>query len=296
MLKVRQLKAFHALMITGTVTDAAARMRISQPAISTLIASLERDIGFNLFMREKNRLRPTDEARYFHEAVIAAIDRLDSVERLAVDIRESHAGSLRIAALPMLALDFLPRVLAQFLNNHPQVSVVLQARSSPTVAKLIATQQFDLGFSELPFESNWVDAEILAVRCVCVLPIGHPLSNKKVISPVDLKDQPLITAPREHVRTQRLMEVFSNYGITPTIRVETPLFASMCAFVIAGGGIGIVDPITAQNFSEHGLIVLPFEPALFSEFGILFPSSKPRTLIAQKFAALARETILQYTS
>lgn len=283
-------------MVTGTVTDAATRLRISQPAISTLIAGLEREIGFNLFVREKNRLRPTDEAGYFHQAVVVAMDHLDGIEQLAVDIREANAGTLRIAALPMLALDFLPHVMAEFLKDHPRVNVALQARSSPTVANLVATQQFDIGFSETPFDPSWVRAEMLAVRCVCVLPTGHPLSAKPAIGPADLSGLPLVTAPRDHSRTQRLIEVFSANGATATIRVETPLFASMCAFVIAGAGIGIVDPITAHNYSGQGLVARTFEPPFMSEFGMLFPSSKPPTRIAQAFAGLVRKALLDYTA
>lgn len=70
----------------------------------------------------------------------------------------------------------------------------------------------------------------------------------------------------------------------------------MCAFVMAGAGVSIVDPITAHNYSKQGLIARAFEPPFLSEFGILFPSSKPRTRIAQAFADLVREALRDYAA
>lgn len=137
---------------------------------------------------------------------------------------------------------------------------------------------------------------MLAVRCVCVLPAGHPLSGKTLIRPADLNGLPMVTAPRDHIRTQRLMDMFTVHGAAPEIRVETPLFASMCAFVIAGTGFSIVDPITAHNFSGQGLVARTFDPPFLSDFAMLFPASKPRTLIARKFADLVREALREYTA
>lgn len=294
MLKVRQLQAFHAVMIAGTVTGAALRLRISQPAISSLIADLESDLGFDLFLREKGRLQPTGEAGYFHGAVVAALEGLKSIEQLAADIRDAKVGTLRVAALPMLALEFLPQVTARFLDNHPGVNVTLQARSSKTVVDLITTQQFDIGFAETPYDPGWIDAEKLSLRCVCVLPDNHPLASKEVINPVDLSGLPIVTSPRDHIRTQRLQELFLEHDAALSIRVETPLFASMCACVTAGAGYSIVDPITAHGYAGTGLVVRRFEPSFSNDFAMLFPASKPRSMITQMFSKHVRESLKAY--
>ncbi|MGD9944176.1 MAG: LysR substrate-binding domain-containing protein [Burkholderiaceae bacterium] len=294
MLKIRQLEAFHAVMVAGTVTAAAARLRLSQPAISALIAGLEQRLGFSLFVREKSRLQPTDEARYFHGAVVAALEGLAGVEQLATDIRTTNAGTLRVAALPMLALEFLPRVAAHMLKQHPGLNVTLQARSSPTVVNLVTTQQFDIGFSETAYDPGWVDAQKLRLRCVCAMPADHELARKLFVTPADLSGLPSIAAPRDHFRTQRLQELFAEHEATLSIRIETPLFASMCAFVIEGAGYAIVDPVTAHNFSGQGLVARRFEPAFFADFAMLFPASKPRSLVTQAFADLVVAFLKDY--
>ncbi len=294
MIKVRQLEAFNAVMHAGTVTGAAARLRISQPAISELIAALEEQLGFSLFFRERNRLQATSEAKYFHGAVTVALDNLGSIEQLAVDIRSANAGTLRIAALPMLALNFLPRIAAQFLKEHPGVNVVLQARSSPTVVSLITTQQFDIGFSESSYDPGWVEAERLRLRCVCVLPEQHLLAQQDTVGPSDLNDLAIVTAPRDHARSQRLQELFAERHCKLDFKVETPLFASMCAFVSEGFGYSIVDPITAQRFAGEGLVVRTFDPPFHTDFAMLFPAAKPRSLLATEFAKRVTDALRRY--
>lgn len=291
MIKVRQLEAFNAVMLAGTVTGAAARLRISQPAISELIATLEEQLGFDLFFREKNRLQPTDEARYFHGAVASALESLGGLDQLALDIRDANAGTLRVAALPMLALDFLPRLAARFMREHPDVKVVLQARSSPTVVGLVSTQQFDIGFAEGDCDPAWVRAQRMRLRCVCVLPQGHALADRTVLRPEDLSGLPLVSAPRDHIRTARLQEIFAERGCSMALKAETPLFASMCAFVCAGHGYGIVDPLTARRYAGEGLVAREFEPAFFTDFAMMFPAGKPRSLVADRFAKLVIEEL-----
>ncbi|MBY4596467.1 LysR substrate-binding domain-containing protein [Ottowia caeni] len=283
MIKVRQLEAFNAVMLTGTVTAAAATLKISQPAISELISALEEQLGFALFFREKNRLQPTNEAHYLHETAIAALDGLATVNRVAEDIRNANAGTLRIAAMPMLALEFLPRIASSMLQRHGDVNVVLQARSSPTVVKLIATQQFDIGFAESDFDTGWMDAQRLRLPCVCILPANSPLAKKSVLEPEDLSHFPMVTAPLGHVRTKRLEALFTERGCTLNVKVETPLFASMCAFVAGGYGYSIVDAVTAHSAVRHDVVMRKFAPSFFTDFAVLFPTGKPRSIISEEF-------------
>jgi len=296
MLNIRQLRAFAAVMLAGSVTGAATRLRISQPAISALIAGLERDLGFSLFLRDRNRLQPTSEAASFYRSVAAVLERLDGLERLATDIRQADEGTLRIAALPMLALEFLPRVAAGFLAQHPNVRMTLHAHSSPTVASLMATQQFDLGFSEAAYDEGWIDARRLRVRCVCVLPAGHPLATRERLTPRDLDDLPIVTAPADHRRTRHLAELFQACGARLNVRVETPLFASMCAFVAKGAGYALVDAFTANGVHGAGLAIRPFEPAFYNDFAMLYPASRPVSRIADAFMQTVMEELSGFVS
>ena len=74
----KQLRAFREVMLTGSVSEAARRLFRSQPAISALIGSLEKDIGFKLFIRKDMRLQPVPEAHYLLHEVSLILDHLDN--------------------------------------------------------------------------------------------------------------------------------------------------------------------------------------------------------------------------
>ena len=113
-----------------------------------------------------------------------------ALKRVAEDIRNMATGTLRIAALPALAVSFLPRVIAAFRETHPGVTVQLQTRSSSTVRQWMANQQFDIGLATPARELPGIRMERF-LRCpgACVLPAGHRLAAKDVIRPADLEGE-----------------------------------------------------------------------------------------------------------
>jgi len=288
MVSLRQLEAFQAVMIKGTQTHAAESLRLTQPAVSALIDSLEQQLGFQLFERVKGRLVPSKEATYYHEYVSGVLASFSNLGQVARDIRESNAGTLRIASNPNMSLGFLPRLIARFQQDHPKVSVVLQTRSSSKVVEMLGTQQFDIGFAEMPVNDVLIDVEPLRLRCVCVVPHGHPLAAARVIRPQDLKGVPFLSGLREHMTSAQLGDLWRECGVRPIVKVESQLFWTSCVLAQEGAGIALVDPITAMEFDGDGVVVRPFDPGVFLQMGIMFPSSRPKSRQAHKFSQLVR--------
>ena len=99
-MNLRQLQAFKIVLDEGSITYAAERFGITQPAMSNLIGNLEGEIGFALFDRHKGRLRATPEAMQFSDDVDQVLNSFDKVVRTARDIRDLNRGQLRIASFP----------------------------------------------------------------------------------------------------------------------------------------------------------------------------------------------------
>src|SRR5215208_5375680 len=120
MINQRQVEAFRAVMIAGTVTTAAAALRISQPAVSRLIRDLETRIGVALFERRSGgRLRPTTDANTLFRDVERYFVGLEQISQTAAGLRRRSFGSLRVASLPALYVRLLPRFIGRFLIERP---------------------------------------------------------------------------------------------------------------------------------------------------------------------------------
>ena len=97
-MNIRQFECLRAIMTTGSMTQAAENLGISQPSASSLISNLEYRLGFKLFDRVKGRLVATPEAKHFLPDVTRALDSIDQAMRQAQQIRDNRYGDLTIAS------------------------------------------------------------------------------------------------------------------------------------------------------------------------------------------------------
>lgn len=287
----RQMECLRAVMTTGTVTRAAALLGVSQPAASGLIRSLEREIGFPLFVRTHGRLQPTPEARFLHEDVERTLGSLDRTIQTARAIRGRTQGQLVVASYPGIAIDFLPRVISEFLRERPNVSVELHSRSAQVIHELIPAQGFDIAIVDLPANRHGVHTEPLLLECVAVIPRQHALAAKKVVTPRDLDGVPFISLFREHVIHFRVVSAFAAANAHCNIVAMTRLFATNCAFVAYGAGVSIVDPITAADYASRGVVTRRFAPRILYEIGLLYPTERPRGRLVDALADLLKQRL-----
>lgn len=288
-MNIRQLQALHFVVTHKTATAAAEAMGVSQPAISGLIAAFEKNIGIKLFTRNKGRLLPTPEALRLAEDAEKVIASYKQMEQKAKSMRELKTGELRIASLPGPALETLPRLLAQFLSDKPDVQLHLQIRPSIDIPSWVATHYFDMGIAELPLDDSAVDAKTFTMKCVCIVPDDHPLAEKSLITPLDLDGLPFIALEPGHVIASRLATIFNNAGAKLNIRANVQLFSPACIMVAEGMGVSIVDPFSALRHEDYGIKMIPFEPVVPFSVALITPRGKtPSLLVKSLFSYLER--------
>lgn len=284
-MNLRQLEAFAAVMKSGSITQAAHSMHLSQPAVSKLIADLEHAIGFELFIRARgSALTVTPEAEYFFHEVERSFIGIDALKRTARDIRNLSAGNLHIVSLPALAFSFLPRVIAVFRKRHAGVSIKLYTHSSSSVRQWVANQQFDLGLATRAHEIPGVSSQTF-LRSVgaCVLPPGHRLAGKSVIEPADLAGEPFISLMAGDQTRRRIDRVFEDAKVERDLIAETQYAMTVCSLVMEGIGCSIINPATAVDLIPQKLVFRPFRPRIEFEYMLHTPSLRPLSQTAHRF-------------
>jgi DNA-binding transcriptional LysR family regulator len=289
-MKLRQLEAFRAVMLYGTVTLASESLHLSQPATTRLIADLERSLRFSLFDRIKGRLHPTVEAVALYEEVQRSLSGVDRIARAADEIRNLRAGTLQVAAAPAIALSFLPHAIARYLEPRPEATISLAVHSSRTVLDMVIGQRCDVGIAILPMKHATAHGErLLSARMVCALPAGHRLCSLDVISPRDLAGERFVAQSRNVEARLQMDALFAAHGVEIKPQVETQLGHAVCSFVEAQAGVALVDALSAWGFSGKGVVFKPFTPDLLIDFAVLTPSQRPAPLLLTSFVAHVRE-------
>ncbi|WP_420413692.1 LysR substrate-binding domain-containing protein [Roseibium sp.] len=292
----RQLEAFRAMIETSSVTEAAKRIHITQPAASRLLSDLEHQVGYPLFSRVKNRLTPTPEAQALFEEVERSFIGLDTIAEAAREIGTYRRGTLHIAGMPAMALEFLPSIIGSFCKERPDISVALQIRSSQKVADCIATQQYDLGFAEISVKHPGVTSEVLLTApLVAILPIGHSLAGKDSLKPSDMENEPFISLGAGYPIRQKIDAVFHAADVERKLQVETQLSVAVGQLVASGAGVGLIDPITAAHLEQQNrVIVRPFSPKIQYSYQALYPKHKPVSQISRSFMDIVAKHLETY--
>ncbi len=285
-LNFRQLEAFHAVMTTGSASRAAELLKVSQPAISRAVAELEAAVGFALFNRVRSRLVPTPEGQLFFADVGVSFAGLARLRSSAARIRDFGSGAVRVASLAALGSTLVPRAIRAFRHTHPRVAITLQVVSSSAVRDLVVTGQFGIGLAADEVDLSGVDHRPFgSFRALCAVPPGHALTHRRVIKPSDLDGQPFVALSPEDRARAAMNKAFEEAGVQPDIVVETPNAATVCALVLEGIGLGLVNPMAADGFAERGLVLLPFEPAVYFKAHLLFRPGVQRSVLERAFVA-----------
>lgn len=294
MWQVRQLEAFHFVMVHGSLTRAGKMLNISQPAVSKLISSLERACGFKLFSRNGNRLTVTAEGELLYTEVQRILLGTNEIKRKADEIRDQSIGTLSIAAFPALTSRALPKIVTRFMLQHRNVRPLITTRSSAFLVDWLTAQKSDLGIGLLAIDTPGVRfVRIMQVEGVCVIPVAHELNSRKVITPHDLSNLPFIGLYTEARTTFAVNQFFESQGIRPNIVIETQSSETACQFVAQGAGVSIVDPFSTFGFHEDEISIRQISPSVMFDVWLMFPTFRPTSLITKSFVAFLSEELQQ---
>ena len=288
-LPLRALRGFHAIVETGSVTEAARRLGLTQPAVSRMLAQLEQQIGFELFFRDHGRLVPTQDGLLLFEEVELSLGSVERVHSLVRDIAEYRVGHLKLVAPPSFSEGVLPDIAAAFVERFPRVRMTIDSRSIESSKAMIATRAVDGGFLKLPLDRPDLRAEkMVSSPMVCVLSERNPLSREPLLTPALLRDEALILLGLGRLSRAQIENAFMRAGVRPDVRLETHTVGSACALAGRGLGIALVNEMLAAPCLRPGMVMRPFEPRLVSEYAFVTSSLSAPTRLAAEFLRQTR--------
>jgi DNA-binding transcriptional LysR family regulator len=262
-MNLRQLEAFRATMRSGSITEAAVMMHISQPSVSRLIADLERAIGFPLFLRSGRGLAPTEEARTFYQGVEGMFVGIDRLQELADAIRTTNAGEISIGTIQSIAAIELPKAVKVLHRRLPDISFLIQSRNTPAILDAVQMHQIDLGIvgREPPYDG----VEVLyqtAAPYVCLIPEDHALADQS--GPVDLEElaatEEFVTFGGAFPDSMMSMDQTLAEKMQSGSRLSATNMPVTGSLVRETGALAICDPFTAEQTVRMGGVV--FRPVL----------------------------------
>jgi DNA-binding transcriptional LysR family regulator len=296
-INVREIEIFSAVMQEGSISRAAAKLRIGQPAASRYIAQLERRLGLALFLRNGNRIEPTQEAKALHDQVDRLFLGLGQLQKFMSDLSNLRQGHVGVACLPLLSLTTMPDTIASFTRARPDVSIALQTRSSARILEWVAARQVDFGVGIYTSNQAGVSLDPLAeLELYCALPPGHPLEDRDEVTVSDLSECDLVTLSN-HDRSQIGLELLlDRHKIVPRRRIDVFWTSVALELAMRGAGIAFVDRLTASRRPGGLKQIRPFVPRLSIDLHFFWPDRWRASEIAKILAEDIRRDVLKAIS
>ncbi|WLW59642.1 LysR family transcriptional regulator [Achromobacter aegrifaciens] len=288
--KLRQMEAFRAVMLTGSMNGAAKLLFVSQPAVSRLIAHTEQSLGLQLFERDKGKLTPTPEAQRLFQEVGPLFDEALRIDELARDLAERPEGALTLCSSPSLALNFVPPVIAQYMELYPNVRLKFHTTLLSDMAHELLGRKAELAVSVLPIDHPNLVVEPLATgEMVCILPQGHALAAKRAVSLAELAECRLILYNRNIPFGQLVAAAFQRAGVSWNPAVEIVRAELACALVRVGAGVAIVDEFSVGQQGWPGVVTRPLRESIPLSLSLVRSRFERPSRQVQRFVRLIKE-------
>ena len=252
-MRLRHIEVFHAIYTTGSITNAAKLLNVSQPSVSKVLSHAEMQLGFQLFARVKGRLIPTPEAEMLFIEAERIFNQMATINDLADNILHHRAGKISIGITMALGFEVIPRITKNFMADFPDVKIELHTLHNQSILNHLLRQQSDLAIMFAPRElPETIRFEFGLGELVVVVPGRSDYPDEGTMNLKHLKDKPYISIRKsgpvgdlvnEHIEK-------SNNKLKTVLQVDTYYIAMQ--MVKQGIGWCVIDEFTARaNASDE---------------------------------------------
>lgn len=191
---IRQLRGFAILAETGSFNKAAARMGISQPALSYQVSKLEDHLAVTLFERSPAGVILTAEGRAVLSLARGIIDGLNALDTISERLASGQLEEIRLGSSPTLGPYLLPKVMKKLRGRFPALRVYIEDAAPSILLDGLLSGRHDVIVAQLPLRSDRVAVERLFREPLrLAVPRSHPLATKPQIEDSDLAGESVLS-------------------------------------------------------------------------------------------------------
>ena len=274
-MKTKKLYYLITIEKQGSLSGAAARLSISQPALSKFLSESEQRLGAPLFSRNGRHLTPTAQGR---RVLDSARQILDIQDRMMSNIRMVSGlqrTTIRLATAPNRGAMLYSRIYNRFSRHFPSVKLGLTELYASTQAEAVRRGQVDIAIGAGDSSDEVEDYVFAREEILVSLPSAHPLASAEKIRISDLKDSAFLLQSPSHSIRRIADRLFAEAGISPLIVFESGDVLLLDSLMQQGVGVGLVSQ--AHVFPSQDVAYRPLDPPVYQFLHIRFPKGHALT-------------------
>lgn len=279
-MNIRKYEAFVRAVELGSLSKAAEELEYTQSGISHMMQSLEDEVGFPLMVRTSAGILPNTEGEMLLPVIRQLLRTNEALEQNIAKIKGADIGRIRIAAYPSVATYWLPRVIAGFQKDYPNVEIQITEGGADIIEGVMARREADLclyaggeghDFEWLPLRHD---------RMLALVPPGHPLAEGAVVPLSALSSEPFIMPmPGYDGEVHNILEKLAH---RPRILFSACSDYAIISMVAEGLGVSILSELLLRNY-PNGAVALPMDPPQSRTLGMGVPQVKAASPVTRNF-------------
>jgi DNA-binding transcriptional LysR family regulator len=284
-MEILQLETFLAVATYGGFHRAAEALRISQPAVSARISTLEDSLGTRLFEREHGKFSLSLAGKALRPHAEEVLRQLAIARQAVHELHPFAQGTLPIAASLSICTYLLPEVLKKYQESHPNVIVSVRSGNSAQVLKMVLDGEVELGLAR---SLNHPEVETIQLRddpLILVGHPGHPAVARKKLRLEELESMPIISYDRGSSDWTLMNGLFRRNGLLPNIVLEVETIEACKRMVLRKLGLAFLPQIAVVEELRRGklcpLEITGSEP-LRRSLDVILPRRRPLSKSAKE--------------
>ncbi|TDD24460.1 LysR family transcriptional regulator [Nonomuraea diastatica] len=289
----RLLRYFAVVAEEGSLTRAAERLFVSQPALTKQIKQLEARLGVSLFARSRNGMALTEPGRSLAEHVPALLAGLDQALRAAKSTAAQAARVLRVGFLASAANEATPHIIAEFARLRPGWRADLRQASWANPTAGLADGDVDAALVRLPFpgQESFRVEELFSEPRLIALATAHPFAVREEIPFRDLWDEPFVAAPEETGRWRDFwLGIDEREGRPARVGAVTDHPDEWLSAIANGYGIALAPESAARFYARPGVTYRPVTGVSPTRVGIAWAPADDANPVVQDFVRCCLDT------
>lgn len=264
----------------GSFSKTAQALDYTQSAITHIIHGIEKEWGVKLFNRGYAGVTLTAEGQRLLPLIQTAYDAELRIQEEIDTILGLQGGIIRIGAFTSISMHYLPKVIQDFSKLYPNVGFKIMREHYTVIEKWLLEDIVDVGFLPEPMDERLERKPILRDKYQVVLPIGHPLAEKKVVDCKDLEKESFIML--DEGERNEFEQLAQDRNITLNTRYWIKDDPTIIFMVRQGLGVSVLHELFLQGNFDHIVIRDLAEPVYRETMAACLPRSK-RTPIIKAF-------------